>query len=182
MSEIVAIDDAPLKRRKAGRPPRDPAEWEAAFLDYYRAKGNLHNAARAAGVSVNTVAKRRRLHPPFNAAVRLAYREYGALLKEKLGELGIEKGNVIALIASLKGHSTRMAKRFSEKAVDQRVMNITVNQVSAPPDALETLARLEASMNADDVRTMRGEIIDVSPLALASGGDRPPNDRDEETR
>ena len=169
---IVDIDDAPLKRRR-GRPPRLPAEWEAAFLEHYASKGNIHTAAKVAGVSVNTVAKHRRASAPFRARMRLAYREYGALLRETLGQLGIDKGNVIALLASLKGHSERLARRYSEKAVDARILNLKVNTY-APASLADPAAFLRACL-ADITPATRAELLSLGerseppPEAIVDG-------------
>ena len=140
-----------------GRPARDPADWEPAFLDYYRRKGNAHNACKAAGVAFHTMLKYRRASPRFDAAYRLAYREYGAMLAEKLGELGVDKGNVIALLASLKAHSQRLAARYSEKAVDARVINVSINEAPVSLEAATAqLQRLIAQASPQTLALLAG--------------------------
>jgi hypothetical protein len=138
--------------KRMGRPPKDPADWTDAFLAYYREKGNAHNACKAAQVSFHTYLKHRRAALAFDRACRLAYREYGAMLRQTLAELGIDKGNVIALLASLKAHSRRLAERYSEKAVDNRVLNVTVNE--APVSLAEADAKLQRMIAAASPATL----------------------------
>jgi transposase-like protein len=166
-----AIDDAP---NKVGRPVRDVSEWGPAFLKGVRKSGNISRSARKARVSPTTVRKWARAHPEFARKISGALREYGDRLEENLGELAF-KGNAVANIARLKGLNDRLARKYSEKAVDNRVINLTVNQgQSAPPDADAMLTRIFARMGADEQAAMLGkpyelpertaaEIIDVTP-------------------
>lgn len=170
--------DAPAPERdpsKGGRPPK--VDWEPKFLAYYAEWGNARNAALVAGVSYELVRRKAKSDATFKRAYREAYRAFIAHLEEQLVRLGIEKGNVIAILARLKASGRHAAERYSEKAVDARVMNITNNLTLAPPDVETTLAKM-AGMHADEWRAMHGEVIDAAPLALNGGG--PPADAIED--
>jgi hypothetical protein len=162
---------------KAGRPERDPAEWVEPWLRYYAEWGNMYNASRFAGVDAKTARKHRRTHADFDRAVREARKAFKAGLQEELVKQskGVSKGNTIATLARLKATGRKMAERYSEKAVDARVMNLTIHAgQAAPPDADAMLTRIFARMGADEQAAMLGkpyelpertaaEIIDVTP-------------------
>lgn len=123
MSEIAGVVDALIK---AGRPARDVSEWGKPFLKGVRRSGNISRSARKARVSPTTVRKYVRAHPDFARRVAAALYEYGDALEENLGILAF-KGNAIANISRLKALNKRLASKYSEKAVDARVLNLTVN-------------------------------------------------------
>ena len=118
---------------KGGRPPRDPAEWARPFLRGVRKSGNLSRSARRARISPTTMRKHARADPGFARRIAAALREYGDALEENLGDLAF-KGNAIANIARLKALNERLARKYSEKAVDARILNATINVTLAPHD------------------------------------------------
>jgi hypothetical protein len=143
--------------KASGRPRRVPAEYEQKLLDYYATKGNLRMAAKLAGVGLNTVARRRKTDPAFRAKLRSARLDFIASLEERLVDLGIEKGNVIAILARLKAAGDGPARRYSEKAVDNRVVNLTINQGNGePPDAQAILGRLIGALAPAEQRALSG--------------------------
>jgi hypothetical protein len=119
------------KKGRPGRPPRDPADWAPTFLENYEQTGNAYASAKAAGVDVKTVRKHRRMDAHFERQVKTARRAFVASLQEELVKQA-RKGNTIATLARLKASGRRMAERYSEKAVDARVLNLQVNQYGAP--------------------------------------------------
>jgi len=172
MTMVVSTDKGPVvlaPHKGPGRPPRDPAEWTDAFLRYYAEWGNMHNAARFAGVDAKTARKYRRSSPEFDRAVRQARRAFIASMQEELVKQGrgLSRGSTIAVLARLKASGRKMAERYSEKAVDARVLNLTINQAAgAPPDVQATLARMW-ELPEDERRAMLGEVI--APPALPAG-------------
>jgi hypothetical protein len=163
MSELADVDDA---LRKTGRPVREVSEWGKAFLKGVRASGNISRSARKARVSPTTVRKYAKAHPEFARRISAALVEYGDALEENLGVLAF-KGNAIANISRLKALNQRLAAKYSEKAVDARVLNLTINQGNgAPPDTAAIMAHLRGSMSADELRAMDGEIVEADVLAL----------------
>jgi hypothetical protein len=165
---IVGIDDALIK---AGRPVRKVSEWGKAFLKGVRKSGNISRSARKARVSPTTVRKYAKAHPEFAQRIAGALREYGDALEENLGVLAL-KGNAIANIARLKALNKRLAAKYSEKAVDARVMNVTINQVAPPSDAAAILARLHGS-SPDERTAMEGGIVDAEVVSAEPEGRRP---------
>ncbi len=141
VGEIVPVVPAPEGR--VGRPPRDPAEWTAVFLEHYAEWGNLYEASRVAGVDAKTARKHRRSDRTFDLAVREARRAFIASLQMELVKQGrgVSRGMAIPILARLKATGRRMAERYSEKAVDQRVMNVTINE--APVSLAEADAKLQ---------------------------------------
>lgn len=133
--------------QKGGRPERDPSEWVDAFLDHYKTYGSLDHAAEHAGVSVVTARHYRFEHPEFAKRVRHSRRYFRNGLQIELVKMGRgeSKGNVIAILARLKATGRKMAERYSEKAVDARVMNLTVNNTTAIVSD-EAAARLLGSL------------------------------------
>jgi hypothetical protein len=139
------VDNSPAAK-KAGRPPRDPEEWTQAFLEHYEQWGNMHSAAKHAGVDAKTARKHRRTDRDFERAVKEARRAFRASLEEELVRQGrgISKGQAVPILARLKASSKKLASRYSEKAVDARIMNIYNDNRTVLTDgaALELVARL----------------------------------------
>lgn len=154
---------------KAGRPPRDPSEWTEPYLRYYAEWGNMHNAARFAGVDAKTARKHRRSDPEFDRAVRQARRAFKASMQEELVKQakGVSRGNTIATLARLKATGRKMAERYSEKAVDARVLNLTMNVQAAPPDLGSTLERMFAGLDSTERLAMTGHVIEATPPGAA---------------
>lgn len=115
-----------------GRPPRDPDEWVTKFLDHYKVYGSLDHAAEHAKVSVVTARHYRFNHPDFAKRLRVARRYFRNSLQVELVKMGRgeSKGHVIAILARLKATGRKMAERYSEKAIDARVMNLTINNTA----------------------------------------------------
>lgn len=160
MEIVVKGEDGPivLAPNKPGRPPRDPDDWTEPFLRYYAEWGNQYNAARFAGVDAKTARKHRRSTPEFDRAVRDARRAFKASMQEELVKQakGLSRGNTIATLARLKATGRKMAERYSEKAVDARILNITQNVYNAP-----------AALGASPPDTLRAWLKDTTPATRA---------------
>lgn len=158
-----------------GRPVRRVSEWGKPFLRGVRKSGNISRSARKARVSPTTVRKYVKAHPEFAARVAAALREYGDALEENLGELAF-KGNAIANISRLKGLNDRLARKYSEKAVDNRVLNLTINQGGGtPPEAAQIMERLMGRLAPAEVAAMQalpaGDIVEGEILASPERSD-----------
>ena len=148
------------KKGRPGRPPRDPADWAPAFLENYEQTGNAYASAKAAGVDVKTVRKHRRMDAHFERQVKTARRAFVASLQEELVKQA-RKGNTIATLARLKASGRRMAERYSEKAVDARVLNLHVNQYGAA--TLSNVRDFLAQCLADATPATRAALAPSSP-------------------
>lgn len=129
----------PQRNKKRGRPSRDEdaATWAPIFLARYRETGSSILAGEAAGIDRRTARRYRLAHPAFAADIKHARRAFRDELQYLLVQQGrgVIKGNVIAVLARLKATGRKMAERYSEKAVDARVMNLTINQVNGMDEA-----------------------------------------------
>lgn len=132
---IVAAD-APPKKNKGGRPVK--RGWEQRFLRAYQELGAKRLAAQAAAISYRTVLYRQRDDPAFRRQVRAAYNAHAEYLYTHLVRLGVEKHNVIALLASLKAH------RRTRGAFVERFMTVNVNATTtlSADDSRQLLTRL----------------------------------------
>jgi hypothetical protein len=176
------IDSAPLKR--AGRPPRslDAETWWPVFVDAYKRTGSLALAAEEAGVSEPTARRYRLADPERGREIRRARRYFRQSLEYLLVQLGRGdvKGQAIPVLARLKATGRKMAERYSEKAVDARVMNLTIHAgQSAPPDAEGLLQRMFQSMGHDERHVMLGQAYELPPAIIETERERRRHESDD---
>lgn len=180
------IPARPEKRPHAGRPPRAETgeTWWPIFLAAYQDTGSAYLAAAAAGVNVRTARAYRLASAAREREIKHARRVFRDGLQYELVKMarGTSKGNVIACFGRLKATGRRMAERYSEKAVDARVMNVTNNLTvnATPPNAARIMARLsQLALSSAELDALRGDLVDaeiitptlVAPLTDSLEGD-----------
>jgi hypothetical protein len=141
----------------AKRPgPPLPNGWRGLFLAYYEQNGTYYKAARAAGVSDDTVLRERRRDPEFDRRVDEARQLHADQLEE---DLTAEPG-VVGKIVMLKKFRPG---EFIEK---HAVLNLNVSGEIPGVDALALLRQMVEDMSPATRRLIQGQgptVIDVPP-------------------
>src|SRR5262249_2770675 len=116
--------------------PRTPDGWRGVFLAYLEQNGTLYRAARAAGVSDDTVRRERARDPDFDRAADEALQLHADPLEEELGPQPGVVGKIVRLKAI-------RPDRYIER---QAVVNINApsNEI-AEVEARRLLQRMIAS-------------------------------------
>lgn len=123
--------------------PPTPDGWRGLFLAYYQQNGTYYKAARAAGVSDDTVLRERRRDPEFDRRVDEARQLHADQLEE---DLTAEPGVVGKIVMLKKFRPLEFVERHA-------VMNLNVT-AGLPP-------------GIDAVAILRDMLADVSPHTRA---------------
>jgi hypothetical protein len=130
--------------------------WEEKFLETYIAWGHRGEAAKAAGVSIQTVRNREKSSPEFAAQVAEAHETFVDGLELDLVKLGRHKNNALAIMMRLKAERPH---RYEDKLrVDAAVKSMNLNVVATADEAKDLL------------RQMLADATDITKAQLAASG------------
>lgn len=154
-------------------------EWAPIYLMALAGFGLPGMAENEAEVRQGTVDALREADQEFVAECRFARRFYYDCVEHSAAT----HKQIAGLIIALKAHR---ARRFVEPVIiQQHVTNNTLNLANAsapPPDVAALMERWTGQFAGDEIRAMKGEIVDADVVALPEMGVAPsaPNVRDEE--